>query len=125
MASRQPTPIDMATLKKEILGSDPVHALPHSMSDLWLKALSASLERIFEGNSDQAQQYLAAPLALILHLLRGKSGSENLELTDDVFLQYLNYYRVEVELELLSRTSSISITPATLVTIFTDRDVTA
>jgi hypothetical protein len=126
MTSTQPTPIDIASLKRDILDKDPLHALPANMSDFWLSAISASLDHIFECADDEnAQQYLSGPLAVILHLLHGKSNSEIIELSGNTFRQYLNNYRVEVALELISRATTASISKATLDTIFTDREVSA
>lgn len=124
MLHRMPPLMDLSALKEGVLGKEPAAALPCNLSDIWLDLASKSLEQVLDGVSAQSGQYLAGPLALVLHLVSGKLGLSKFEVDDASLVTYLCEYRLEVALETVKRRTDVQTTSATLETIFTDRLVT-
>lgn len=69
--------------------------------------------------------YAAALLALIIHILDGKTPSKGIQIPFDELYRYFCDLRIEVSLEIMSRRTDIRAEPATLETIFTGREVSA
>lgn len=125
MRNRLPPLMDLHALKKDVLSREPAASLPCNLSDAWLDLVAESLEQILDGASPQSGQYLAGPLALVLHLLFGRLQSEELSIDDTLLLNYLCEYRLEVTLERVNRHTNVQTTSATLETIFTNRLVSS
>lgn len=123
MAEPLPHIIDLEKLKSEILTYPPEAALPCNLSDDWLMQVDASLEQVLDVGGDQASSYLTGPLALILHVLRGKTGLDQFEVSEEALMGHFIDYRIEVALETVNRSTDIKSTSATLDTIFTNRTV--
>jgi hypothetical protein len=66
---------------------------------------------------------MAAPLALIVHLLFGKQGGAGVKVAFEELGQYLSDFRIEVALEQVTRRTNVSANRATVQTIFTKRTV--
>jgi hypothetical protein len=115
--------MDLNKLRPEILTHSPEAALPCNLSNHWLAQVEASLEQVLQVGGEESGQYMAGPLALILHLLRGKAGSDEFEVSEDKLFEHFVDYRIEVALEEVNRRSDIKSTSATLATIFTNRSV--
>ncbi len=117
---------DLELLRSEVLTQPPEAALPRNLSDYWLDLIGRDLEECVgdgAGNHDESTPYMTAPLALILHILTGKTGSNKLEVPLDDMFKYFQDYRIEIALESVRRRTDIRPEAATLETIFTERDV--
>lgn len=119
----RPTEIDLHILAAEILNSSASKALPCNLSDFWLERLSAALEKGLEDTSARQDDCLAGPLAVVLHLLRGKSGSTEIVVEEADLFGYLVDYRIELALEEVSRRTEIQVSQATLESIFSENRV--
>jgi hypothetical protein len=127
MLDEQLPPSDLEKLARDVLGQPPTAALPCNLSDEWLALIARDLDACMgEMTGDDeggASNYMAAPLALVIHLLHGKAnGREKLNEFDE-FERYLEDLKVEVHLEVVSRKTCISVQPACLNDIFEDRRV--
>lgn len=116
--------MDLSALRNDVLSKEPAAALPCNLSDVWLDLVAESLEQVLDGASPESGQYLAGPLALVLHLLFGKLQSADLQIDDTRLLNYLCEYQLEVALEKINRHTNVQTASATLETIFTNRLVT-
>ena len=117
-------PSDLARLAQDVLAHSPEAALPSNLSDQWFHCIARDLACGFdelEGDGT-IDDYLAAPLALVLHLLRGQGRTGEL-ISYDELMACLNDYRVEIALEMVNRTTPLQSTPATIETIFRQREV--
>lgn len=118
---------DISKLKKEVLDHGPEAALPENLPDVWVKLLARDLEMFREGagEDNEGHSYLTAPLAIIVHILFGRKGKNEHEISfsDKDLFNYLDYLQFEISLEEIRRWTDISPEPATLETIFTDRKV--
>lgn len=115
---------DLAQLTRDVLSRSFEAALPANLNESWLRSIARDLACGF-GELDaggSACDHLAAPLALVLHLLRGQGRTQEL-ISHDELMACLNDYRVEIALELVNRTTPAQSTPATIETIFRDREV--
>lgn len=110
--------MNLAELKKDVFGKEPTIALPCNLSDFWLDSVAGSLEQVLENPGPKSGQYLAGPLALVLHLLFGRSESVEFEVDYARLLEYVREYRIEVTLETVNKRTNVRTTSATLETIF-------
>lgn len=121
-------PTDLERLAQEVLRGRPADAaLPCNLSDEWLARISRDIDVCFgdaevEGDTP-SKSHMAAPLALIVHLLFAKQGGDSVKLDLDELGRYMNDLRVEVALELVTRQTNISASRATVQTIFENRTV--
>jgi len=116
---------DLAELSREVLASSPDSALPCNLPGHWLTLIARDLDACWAEAEEVAEPslYTAGPLALVLHLLLGKSGGTSGVVTFEMLDRYFKEYRLEVNLELISRSTNISVEPATLQSIFEGRSV--
>lgn len=124
MHSTHLPPSNLARLTQDVLAHAPDAALPSNLSPQWLHCIARDLACGFdELEGDGAiDDYLAAPLALVLHLLRGQGRTGEL-ISYDELIACLNDYRVEIALEMVNRTTPLQSTPVTIETIFRQREV--
>lgn len=97
---------DLAQLAQNVLSQPFEAALPCNLNESWLQSIARDLAHGF-GELDagsSACDHLAAPLTLVLHLLRGQGRTQEL-ISHDELMTYLNEYRVEIALELVNRTT--------------------
>lgn len=116
---------DLTLLAREVLAQPPTAALPSNLSDQWLDQIGRDLDICFgdiEAEGDEPT-HMAAPLALIIHLLSGKQGTKEIRISIDQFKTYLTDYRIEIGLEMVNRRTNIHTNEATLETIFESRQV--
>ncbi len=116
---------DLTLLAREVLDQPPMAALPRNLSDQWLDRIGRDLDICFgdiEAEGDEPT-HMAAPLALIIHLLTGKQGSKEILISLDKFKTYLTDYRIEIGLEMVNRRTNIHTNEAALETIFENRQV--
>ena len=113
-------------LAAQVLKQSPEAALPCNLTDEWLEQISCDLEGALGEDAPQEidANLLAAPLALVIHILAGQHGEAGHEWSFEDLFSRVQDYRVEIALELLNRRTGVRSTPATLSTIFRQREVT-
>jgi hypothetical protein len=119
---------DLKELGLEVLANSPSGALPCNLPDHWLRRIARDLDACSpdEEPVEEHSLYMVGPLALVLHLLFGKTGqaSAAVSVSFEQLERYFKEYRLEVNFELISRLTNVSVEPATLATIFEGRTVT-
>jgi len=128
MLDEQLPPSDLEKLARDVLGQPPSAALPCNLSDEWLSLIARDLDtcmgKISADDYDgEPSDHMAAPLALVIHLLQGKANGQEKYIAFDDFERYLNDYKLEIQLELVNRRTNVSIQPACLLNIFEGREV--
>jgi len=123
-----PSPLPLSNLdelRRQVLEGPSEAALPCNLPDKWLTLLARDLERCVEDTSSSADEgeYMAAPLAALLHLLNGKSDATKGPLRLEEIYEYFKDYQIEIALEVVRRNTDLNTEPATLETIFTNRRV--
>lgn len=116
-------PTDIDRLQCEVLNRTPEAALPCNLSDKWLDLITRDLQKFFDLMQVDAAKYEAGPMALILHILMGKTAGEAPYIPHDDPYLYFREYQIELALEEVSRRTHIKTEPATLATIFINRRV--
>lgn len=115
--------------RDEVLQSGPESTLPKNLSDYWLGALQQHLDDYLEGvgerdeEDDEAGSSMSLPLAAIIHILFAKNGGEAVSYGLEEMFENFQNYRIELALEEINRKTDMKSAPATLQTIFTNRDV--
>lgn len=115
----------LTMLAAQVLTQPPAAALPCNLTDEWLDLISRDLEGALgkDAPQDINPQLLAAPLALVVHILAGQDGQTGHTWSFNDLVDRLHDYRVEITLELLNRRTSVHSNPATMATIFKQREV--
>jgi hypothetical protein len=118
--------------RREVMSRGPEACLPHNLPDEWLTALAIATDAIlFETSPDTkgpgvacvaAEMQEVAVLALVA-ILSVKHGCAPFEVRLGEIEQHLTEFRLELALEGLQRQTDLAYEPATLDTIFTNRDV--
>lgn len=115
---------------RDVIQSGPESTLPCNLSDKWLRILANSLEQVIEIQAHQSSfhQHQSVDLALITiaieHLFLAKAQYDSIEPLDETNIQkYFEGYRMEIALESITRVTDISINPADIHTILTNREV--
>ena len=108
--------------KSQVADLGPEACLPMELDDTWLLAVLESADEMLgegDGSSDGA-----LALAALLNLLGGKRLAMGQAAIDEAMVQnLLRDYRIELALELVHRRTEVKYEPATMRTIFTNRDV--
>ena len=108
--------------KRQVTDQGPEACLPMELNDTWLSAVLESADAMFEEDDGSSKGALA--LAALLHLLSGKRLAMGQAAIDEAMVQrLLSDYRIELALEMVHRCTAVKYEPATLATIFTNRDV--
>jgi hypothetical protein len=117
----------LQALAAQVLTQPPAAALPGNLTDEWLDLISRDLESALgeDAPQDIDAQVLAVPLALVVHILAGQHGEAGHAWSFEDLFDRLQNYRVEIALELLNRRTGVHSTPATMATIFKQREVIA
>jgi hypothetical protein len=126
MTDTLPPLTDLGLLQREILSQPPDAALPANLPDPWLKLIARDLEALVSEDrcsSEVSARSIAAPLALIYRLLEGKGGEGGTSIPVEVLEQYLFELWIEVSSVLVSRSTQTQFEPATLQSIFTNREL--
>jgi hypothetical protein len=106
--------------KLEVLDGGPEACLPANLSDEWRETLSQVIDRYVD-DCDDSQFGLV--MAALLRILSGKNSGAEVNVPLDKMFEYLQFYRLELALETVRRETDVKAVPATLKTIFTDRDL--
>lgn len=117
---------DLRKLKQEVLDRGSDATLPCNLPDAWLNLLARDLEMFLQKRVED-HSYLTAPLAIVSHLLLAKHGNKGKEVSfseKELFI-YLHDLQIEIALEMIRRNNGIAPEPASLDTIFTNREVTS
>lgn len=116
-------PSNLDQLKQEVLDRSPEAALPCNLPEKWLNLLARDLEHCVGDHiaASDTGDYMAAPMAAILHLLSGKSDRPTEALRLEEIYEYFKDYHIEITLEIVRRNTDINPEPATIETIFTCR----
>lgn len=127
MRDDAPASSRLGILAAHILTQPPAAALPCNLPDEWLDLISHDLERALGEDAPQHidTQLLEAPMALVLHILVGQHGKTGQAWSFEDLFDRLQDYRVEIALELLNRRTGVHTNPATMATIFKQREVIA
>lgn len=113
--------------QEEVLSSGPEATLPSNLSDYWLAEIQQHIERCFDEEQDledaESESNLSLPLAAVMHILFVKNSDEKFAVPIDAMLKKIEDYRIELALEEIRRKTDMKTEPATIISIFTDRDV--
>ncbi|MGY2361094.1 hypothetical protein ACW9IO_00910 [Pseudomonas azotoformans] len=110
----------LKSFSKEVMRNGPESTLPCNLSDHWLEVLSTQMEDFFENDSDEC---LSLPLMAVLHILFAKNEGAAISETHDRLFDHLCNYRIELGLEEIRRKTHVSVEPANLESILTNRSV--
>ena len=116
---------DFDLFKEVVLSRHPSAALPKNLSDHWLEVILRDIQMLLDDSEPEQHDpaHMAAPVALVLHLLAGKHDGKSVEIDVETFLNYLRHLRAEIFLEQINRRSSVQASGPTLETIFENREV--
>lgn len=119
------TLLDFDRLEAQILTNAPAAALPCNLSNEWLALISRELENTMGRSAPPNLDFtsLAAPLALVYHLLTGRKNFNDGPWPLEFLFARVKDYRLEIALELLNRGIRVPCTPATLDNIFAQNTV--
>lgn len=113
--------------QEEVMNSGPESTLPCNLTDYWLTEIQQHLEQLFESitapDGLKSERSMALPFAAVIHILFAKGRTEKLEVPMEEMLNYFEYYRAELALEETRRRTDLRAEPASIETIFTDRNV--
>ena len=126
MIKQLPPESDLAQLRSEVLERPAIFALPSNLSDHWLDMIARDLNEVIASDCDiggAAGTYAAAPLALILHILKSRTQGPSVTMSLEELWDYFRYLRIEINFEIVSRRTCHKVESATLKTIFTNRKV--
>lgn len=113
--------LDLRSFKEEVSDKGLDKALPMNLSDYWLDYLLGMAEGFQDGEWDNAG--FSVMTAAILDILTAKSGNEELSLSFEELWDYFQQYGIELGLESVARKTEVKYEPATIETIFRNRDV--
>ena len=117
------TEILLNRFKSEVINRGWDSALPGNLSDEWLQILLNITDRILDQDE---HDFLSTAMLAVVHILMAKEGiTDRLALDAEELFDYISYYRIELNLELVNRRTEITTSSATLENIFTNREVTA
>lgn len=101
--------------------------LPSNLDDFWLAEIQRSIELFFsspqEAGDAEGGENMSLPLAAVVHILFAKKGEHKVQASMDEILKYFEDYRIELALEEVRRRTDLKAEPATITTIFTNRQV--
>ncbi|MDR3371955.1 hypothetical protein [Rhodoferax sp.] len=126
MIKQLPQKSDLAQLRSEVLERPAIFALPCNLSDHWLDMIARDLNEAMAYDCDidgAAGTHAAAPLALILHILKSRTQGPAVTMSLEELWDYFQFLHIEINLEIVSRRTSHKVESATLKTIFTNRNV--
>jgi hypothetical protein len=120
----------MSLLKRfhaEVVEGGAEACLPRNLPDEWLDLLIKAIDDLLESSDTDDTAILerrAIALAAMLPILRAKYVEQTeVELPWDTVFDHCKSYRIELNLELVHRRTDVKVEPATLESIFTNRDV--
>lgn len=121
--------------KIQVIQVGPYSTLPKNLSEQWLRNLANALERIIESDESNypkeadINEDMEIIVLAINHIFRAKARDKGQSIADKLtdespeLTKYLEGYRMELALESISRVTDISVNPANIETIFTNREV--
>lgn len=115
-----PVPINLSQLQLEVLSRGADKALPSTLSDYWLQAISENMDYFPKAPEETKSEYFSGPLLIIVSLLMFGGRNKALEIDSAEMLTRFHEYRLEMALEEVARASGIKIAPVTMETLFTN-----
>ena len=112
----------LIAFRDEVIARGPQATLPCNLSDSWLCRISEEIERYFAADEGDDAEFTLS-LAAIVHILFAKSGGQEVTESFDKMFEYFERFRLEIALEEVRRKTDLEVEPATIETIFTDRDL--
>ena len=113
--------------QEEVMKQSCDATLPSNLNDFWIDELQRSLEQLIEGlddaNGSDSNGCMSQPLAAIIHILFAKNKGLVVEESMEDMFRYFEDYRIELALEVVRRKTSVQTGPATIESIFTNREV--
>lgn len=106
--------------KLDVLDQGPEACLPVNLSEEWRETLSQGIERYLDDEDDSRLSLVLGALVIILF---GKNPGAEVNMPLETIFEHMQSYRLELALEEVRRKTEVKIVPATLETIFTDRDL--
>lgn len=110
----------LTRFKAEVTDHGAEACLPRNLTDEWLRVVSESTESMLQ-QEDDSQGAIAT--AAILLILDAKRGGKELRVSYEELEKRFQDYRIELALEEVHRRTEVKYEPATLQTIFSNRDV--
>lgn len=114
----------------EVIKNGPESTLPVNLSNEWLNILETGLEKILESEEELKKSenfYMSIALLAILHILTAKNSDREevskFNIPMEQLFKYFQDYMIELTIESISRKTEMKGTPATIQTIFTERQV--
>lgn len=118
---------DLQRLSEEIIRQPLEKALPCNLCDEWLHLLERDFRIALRKDDVEVVgdplDYMGAPLALIGHIAVGKNNSAWAAIDEDKLFRYFQLYQAEILLEIARRKGSVASPPASLETIFMEREI--
>jgi hypothetical protein len=115
---------DLTLLAEQVLSQASAAALPCNLSDEWLALIERDLDCSLARDDDDSPS-LAAPLALVIHILADPHRDTEQFVPDEDLESHLKDYQIEIALEVVRRKTGIQTNPATMATIFKQRTIAA
>ncbi len=106
--------------KLDVLDQGPEACLPVNLREEWRETLSQGIERYLDDEDDSRLSLVLGALVIILF---GKNPGAEVSMPLETIFEHMQSYRLELALEEVRRKTEVKIVPATLETIFTDRDL--
>ena len=106
----------------EVIMLGPETTLPYNLSNFWLLEIQQSIELYFDSEK-RPQNSTCLALAAVVHILLVKNGGEPIEASMEEIVKHLEDYKIELALEEIRRKTRLKIEPATIASIFTNREV--
>ncbi|MBC3450860.1 hypothetical protein HU745_07315 [Pseudomonas mosselii] len=118
----------LTRFRDEVLFTGPESTLPSNLTDFWLDELQRHLKGYFDSlgrDTDNGEEdvNVSLPLAAITHILFAKIGGKVIFENLENLHEYFQSYRRELALEKMTRKTRVTLAPATLETIFSNREV--
>lgn len=116
---------------KEVIAKGKESTLPVNLNNEWLEVISLSLDEILDDTEEDSDElkstYMALVLQAVLHILMAKESQDtsdySFEISTETLFKYFQEYRIEIALESIRRNTEIKSNPATIETIFTNREI--
>lgn len=111
----------LVDFKSEVLDKGPESTLPCNLPEKWLNYLATQAEEVLEGREGST---MSEVLAAVIHIFMAKSPEQSeIQMSSDDLFGYLQDYRIELALEEVRRQTDTKPSPASIETIFTNREV--
>lgn len=112
---------------EDVLSKNPEACLPASLTDHWLRHLAEEADSYLEGKNDQCTDLFSATIYLLMAkevMIKGVTSTQDpLSIDLEQVADAVERYTIELGMEELFRAGRLDYNPATLETIFDDRNL--